>query len=64
MRDMTMFLAAAGGVSAVLLVWAQLWTEPGTVNRIPEAASRLGQAWTYISVLFSLLAFAWAAGLG
>lgn len=53
------YLVAAGFLSAISLVWAQLWVQlSGQSNsaiRIQEEALLLGLAWAYASIFLALL---------
>lgn len=54
MRRSVGFLTASGFLSAILLVWAQLWIS--SRGNVFDWASSLGLIWTYIAVLLSLIA--------
>jgi len=49
------FLTASGLLSAILLVWGQLWFQLRS-DRSPDWANSFGLIWTFIAVLLSLLA--------
>jgi len=48
------FLTASGFLSAILLVWAQLWIS--SRGNVFDWASSLGLIWTYTAVLLSVIA--------
>ena len=53
MRKPAGYLTASGFLSAILLVWAQLWFGSRTAGA-QDWASSLGLAWTFTAVLLSL----------
>ena len=56
MRSTIGFLTASGLLSAVLLVWAQLWINTRVTPNTPSWSSSYGLIWTYLAVFISLIA--------
>jgi len=57
------FLTATGFLTAILLVWGQLWLNSYPAEERPTTVHS-GLLWTYLSVLVALIAFCWAGYLG
>lgn len=60
MTELSAFLAASGILTAILVVWAQLWVNSYVGQKDVPYSKSMGTSWTFLAVLFAFLGFAWA----